>query len=226
MFGRMVGLSLFATAVTAGPPAHAAQSPDIAGPFPGGADLFKASRAFLPGVVQDAPESAQPRVRFTFKDTSIDEVVDFMARETGLPVIRETQVPQGTVTFISAEAYDLPEALRVLNVILKTRGVQLRRDEEFLYLGAINDMQRSAVPTFTDGELPDGVTGEQIITLVFPLNNATAGQVADQIKPLVGGYGAVVALPQQNALILTDTAYQCRRLGSIISEIDSRPAFE
>lgn len=226
MFGRMVGLSLFATAVTAGPPAHAAQSPDIAGPFHGGADLFKASRAFLPGAIQDAPDSAQPRVRFTFKDTSIDEVVDFMARETGLPVIRETQVPQGTVTFISAEAYDLPEALRVLNVILKTRGVQLRRDEEFLYLGAINDMQRSAVPTFTDGEIPDGVTGEQIITLVFPLNNATAGQVADQIKPLVGGYGSVVALPQQNALILTDTADQCRRLGSIISEIDSRPAFE
>lgn len=226
MFGRMVGLSLFATAVTAGPPAHAAQSPDVAGPFHGHADLLKATRAFLPGAVQDAPENREPRVRFTFKDTSIDEIVDFMARETGLPVIRETQVPQGTVTFISAEDYDLPEALRVLNVILKTRGVQLRRDEEFLYLGAINDMQRSAVPTFPDGEIPDGVTGEQIITLVYPLNNATAGQVADQIKPLVGGYGSVVALPQQNALILTDTADQCRRLGSIISEIDSRPAFE
>ncbi|MFU8828915.1 MAG: secretin N-terminal domain-containing protein, partial [Phycisphaerales bacterium] len=165
-------------------------------------------------------------MRFTFKDTTIDEIVDFMARETGLPVIRETRIPDGTVTFISAEEYDLTEALRVLNVILKTRGVQLRRDSEFLYLGAIDDMKRSAVPTFTDGLIPDEVTGEQIITLVFPLNNATAGQVAEQIGPLVGGYGSVVAMPQQNALILTDTADQCRRIGRIITEIDSRPAFE
>jgi type II secretory pathway component GspD/PulD (secretin) len=207
--------------VTAGPPAHAAEADPAPGPFHNGADLLR-----LAGVTLAAAQDAPAKVRFTFKDTPIDEIVDFMARETGLPVIRETDAPGGTVTFISAEEYDLPEALRVLNVILQTRGVQLRRDEEFLYLGALKDMQRAAVPTFPDGEIPDGVTGEQIITLVFPLNNATAGQIAEQIKPLVGTFGSVVPLPQQNAIILTDTADQCRRLGGIISEIDSRPAFE
>ncbi len=221
MFGRMVGLSLFATAVTAGPPAHAIEAEPASGPFHRGSDLLR----FL-GSAHIAAQDSPTKVRFTFKDTTIDEIVDFMARETGLPVIRETDAPNGTVTFISAEEYELPEALRVLNVILQTRGVQLRRDEEFLYLGALKDMQRAPVPTFPDGQIPEGVTGEQIITLVYPLNNATAGQLADQVKPLVGSYGSVVALPQQNALILTDTADQCRRIGRIISEIDSRPAFE
>ncbi len=172
-----------------------------------------------------APEAA-PAIRFTFKDAPLDQVIDVFSRETGLPVIRETDLPQGAVTFISAHAYPLEEAMRILNTILQTRGIMLRRDAEFLYLGKLEDQQREPVPTFVDGELPDDVSREQIVSVVVPLNNAAAAVVAEQLKPLVAGYGAIVPMAAQNSLIITETAAQCRRLQSIIDALDARPAYE
>ncbi|MCA9280719.1 MAG: hypothetical protein H6812_08515 [Phycisphaeraceae bacterium] len=200
-------------------------------PVPTGAARQDAPPTTSPGTPPDAQapsgdEAASFQVRFTFKDAPLDQVIDFFARETGLPVIRETDLPDGTVTFISAHAYPLDEAMRILNTILQTRGILLRRDGEFLYLGKLDDQQREAVPTFTDGEIPDGLTGEQIVSVVVPLNNAAATPIAEQLKPLVAGYGAIVPLPAQNSLIITESVSQCRRLRAIIDALDEKPAFE
>ncbi|MEO1129463.1 MAG: secretin N-terminal domain-containing protein, partial [Planctomycetota bacterium] len=175
------------------------------------------------GVAQD---EATPSIQFSFKNATIDEVVDFFARESGLPVIREVDAPQGNVTFLSADAYDLDESLRVLNTILQTRGVMLRRDAEFLYLQKLDNMKAEAVPTFPDGVIPADVTDEQVISVVYALENASAAQIAEQFGALVAGYGSIVALPMQNAVIVTETAAQCRRIGAMLASLDMRPAFE
>jgi type II secretion system protein D len=180
----------------------------------------------LSSLPSDAQDEAAPSIQFSFKNATIDEVVDFFARESGLPVIREVDAPQGNVTFLSADAYDLEESLRVLNTILQTRGVMLRRDAEFLYLQKLDNMKAEAVPTFPDGMIPADVTDEQVISVVYTLENASAAQIAEQFGALVAGYGSIVALPMQNAVIVTETAAQCRRIGAMLASLDMRPAFE
>lgn len=165
-------------------------------------------------------------IRFAFKDARLDDVIDFFAREAGLPVIREVEAPDAKITFISASAYTLEDALRVLNTILQTRGVLLRRDSEFLYLRRLEDMKAAPVPTYTDGTVPADVTDEQIVSVLRALTNATAAQIAEQLSPLVAKYGAIVALPQQNAVIVTETAAQARRILSLVDRLDEKPAFE
>jgi len=176
-------------------------------------------------VPENAEAVAEPTIRFTFKDAPIDQVVDFFAKEAGIPVIAETDVPAGAVTFISGRVYPLDEALRVLNTILRTRGLLLRRDAEFLYLGKVGDMQKAPVDTFR-GELPDSVTDEQIVSVVIPLNNAIAGTLAENLKGLVASYGSLVAIPNQNMLVLTESAGQVRRLRTIINSLDENAPFE
>jgi len=184
-------------------------------------------------ATQDQPAPAEEpaaapavSISFSFKDAPLDQVVDYFARQTGLPVIREAEVPTGTVTFISTRQYGLEDGMRVLNTILQTRGVMLRRDAEFLYLQKLDNMKAESVPTYADGEIPESVTDEQVISTVIVLKNAPAAQVAEKMAPLVAPYGAMIALPQQNAVIITETAGQCRRLASIISSLDERPMFE
>ena len=175
----------------------------------------------------DAPAADQPRnVTFSFKGASIDQVLDFFSRETGLPVIREATVPDETVTFISERAYPFDEALRILNTILQTRGVMLRLDDEFLYLQTLDNMKAEAVPTFAGGEIPNDIGPDAIISVLMPLNNAPAAQLAERLSPLVAEYGAIVALPEQNAVLITETAAQCRRLAGLIQTIDAKPLFE
>src|SRR5688572_8879276 len=55
--------------------------------------------AAQPAAPPPAVAPAEPRLRFTFKDAPYEQVLDFLARQTGLPVIREADLPNAPVTF-------------------------------------------------------------------------------------------------------------------------------
>ncbi|NOG54400.1 MAG: hypothetical protein HND57_08750 [Planctomycetes bacterium] len=160
-----------------------------------------------------------PVVSFNFKNVAFAEVIDFFSRATGLPVIQEVDPPAGALTYFAPEPYSLSDGLRVLNIILQTKNVTLRRDGKFLYLGKLD--QAHAGPTYVQGEVPGDVTDDQLITVLIPLNNVTANELSERLKGLVGAYGGLTPLPQQNSLLLTETAGQVRRLQTIIDALDS-----
>jgi type II secretory pathway component GspD/PulD (secretin) len=168
-----------------------------------------------------APAANNAMIAFNFENAPWEQVINYFSRAAGVPVIREADVPGGALTFLSPESYDLTEALRVLNTILRTKGMYLRRDQEFLYLGKLTEMPSRDVETFADGEIPENITEDQIITIVIPLDNLVADPISKQLAPLVASYGKLLPLPEQNALVLTETAAQCRRLQKIISTLDS-----
>lgn len=167
----------------------------------------------------DSASTSPNRISFNFKNASFEQVIDFFSRSTGLPVIWETDPPQGTLSYLSPGSYDRAEALRVLNIILQSRGVMLRANEDMLYLQKLDRMQSSNIPTFV-GHLPETVTGDQIITVVRPLEIALAKPLAERLAQMVASYGSITAMEQQNSLVLTETAAQVRRLLTIIDELD------
>ncbi len=194
----------------------------------GNGDAIAAQDAAAEGPGTETPTTAQgpdiqkPRaveIRFNFKNQSWDQVLDWFSRTTSLPIVREVPVPSGTVDYLSPRAYDLPEALRLLNILLQTQGVMLRVEADRLHLQKLEDMKRENIPTYTR-TLPESITDDQIVTLLLPLTNATAESVAEQLKDLVAGYGSVTPLKQQNAVILVETAGQVRRLQRIVEELD------
>src|SRR6185295_8311334 len=69
--------------------------------------------------------------------------------------------------------------------------------------------------------VPTATRPEKIVNLTIPLNNIKADVVVEQIKPLIGEYGSVQAVPAQNMLIIVETAAQCRRIQQIVAAIDS-----
>ncbi len=119
------------------------------------------------------PEPAlQPvAIRFNFKGATFDQVIDYFSRVTGLPVVREADLPQGTLDYLAPEQYTLDEALGVLNIILHAKGVSLRVSDDMLYLQTLTEMQRENIPTFI-GMLPGDIPPHDIVTVVRPLNSA------------------------------------------------------
>lgn len=173
------------------------------------------------GTDAEAQPVDDPKIRFQFKDTPFELVLDFFARETGLPVIREAEPPKGTMTFVGGSAYSFEEALSILNMNLMLHGVSLRREENFLYLATIKDSVRRPSRVVSAEGLPEGVTPDMIVTMTIPLDNTRATQVAEQIKPLLAEFGAVTPIDAQNMLILVETAAQCERIASLVRSIDS-----
>lgn len=177
-----------------------------------------------PPSADTSPAKPMPRgdgkIKFAFKDAPLDQVLDFFARESGLPVIFEAPVPAGQMTFLSTASYSFEEALSILNQNLMLKGVQLRREKEFLYLAELKDAMKRATPV-VNGKVPDEFTPDKMMTLTLNLENSTAEKVAAQIKDLIGPYGAVTAVPIQNMVIVMETAAQCRRIADIIKTIDA-----
>lgn len=176
-----------------------------------------------------APSPAQPPtpsrptaegISFNFKDAPVDQVLDFFARESGLPVIFEAQAPQGTITFVSAGSYSLDDAMSILNLNLARFNVHLRRQDKYLYLASIQDAMRRPVPMTTPADLA-AASPDKIVTVAIPLQNAQAQVVVEQIKPLVGPLGGVMAIPPQNLIILVESAAQAKRLRDIVESIDA-----
>ncbi len=179
------------------------------------------------GSAQDTGDIGQtqaPRIRFNFIELPFSEVLNFMSRESGLPVIREAPLPPGSMTFISAADYSLAEALEILNLNLAMHNVRLERDSKYLALRSLEDAARRPTPVLSPEEL-EGIDPSEFLTIYLPLNNAIASQVSERISPLIKPPGMVQAIDQQNMLIIVDTAAQCRRLREIVNQIDSvRPA--
>ncbi len=170
-------------------------------------------------IMQDPPAPTSGGIRFAFKGQSWDQILDYFSRTTSLPIVRETEVPKGSVDYISARAYTLPEALSTLNQLLQTQNVMLRVEKDKLYLQKLADMKRENIPTFVN-ELPATVTDDTIVTLMLPLKTARVGPISTQLANLVGTYGSVTALEAQNSLILVETAGQVRRMLKMIESID------
>jgi len=164
-------------------------------------------------------EQGVPQVRFNFKNQTWDQVLDYFSRVTGLPIVRDADVPDGTVDYINPAPYPLPKALETLNLLLQTRGLVLRDEDGRLVLEELSQIKKENIPTFV-GDLPDDITADTLVTLIVPLVNATAVNVSEQLKEMVAEYGMVVALPEQNSLLLVETAANVRRIQLIIDELD------
>jgi len=169
----------------------------------------------------DAPA---PSLRFQFSEAPFSQVLDFVARQTGLPVIREAAMPAGTLTFISASEYTVPEAIEILNLNLAMHQVRLEREDEFLYLRSNADAARKPTPV-TDTTDLDAMDRGEYVTVYIPLNNALASSVLPQLQQLIKEPGNIQAVDSQNMLILVETAAQAKRLRELVSQIDAvKPA--
>jgi type II secretory pathway component GspD/PulD (secretin) len=176
-----------------------------------------AEAARAPEGGEAAPAGA--RLRFTFNGAPFGQVLDFFARETGLPVIREAEVPGGAMTFISAADYSLSEALEILNLNMAMHGRILVRQENFLYFRTLADAARKPGRVFDADDLGD-VDPSEYLTITIPLSNSNADQVAEQVKPLVKEPGLVQSVQPQNMVMIVETAAQCARIRELVRNID------
>ncbi len=169
-------------------------------------------------TVVSQPETS---IRLAFRGATIGDILDSLNRMSGLPVVLDAEVPAGTIDFVSPEDHDLESALRVLNTVLQSRDVTIRVIDGMLHLEKLSDMQRQDLPTFV-GTLPAEVTPDTLVTVVRPLDSAMAEPVAKQLSQMVGEYGAVVAMVGQNAVVITETASNARRLLDILNALDQQ----
>jgi general secretion pathway protein D len=161
------------------------------------------------------PALAQDNVSLSFVNADIPSVVKTIGGHTGKTFIIDPRVT-GTMNIISQAPVSKEIAYQILLSALRVHGYAAIEDRGVVRIVPEADAKTSG----TVIERGTQVSGDRIVTQVFTLQNESASQLAQVLRPLVAPNNFIGAYPGSNVLVIADYASNVNRIAKIIASID------
>jgi len=170
-----------------------------------------ASQGFA-NAEMNSPQAA--RHVLSLNDVEITALIDDVSIITGNTFILHPDVRRTKVTVMSQAPMTTNEVFQVFLSTLRVHG--------FAAIPAGRNVYRIVPEQSAVGEAGVANTGPNaFITEVFKLDNFSAIEAAQMVKPLVDAQGQVVANARSNTLVLVDYSSNMPRLREIVAGLDS-----
>lgn len=173
-------------------------------------------------VTVDGPilPPAEEGLRLNFRGVPLDTVLDYLSSAAGFVVIREATV-DGVVDVLSHQPLDKDEAVALLDTILKEKGLAAIRNGRTLKIVKRSEARVYDLPVRT-GNNPEAIPKtDEMVTQIIPVGYVDVTQLIQNLAPLLPSYATLSANEASNAVILTDTQANIRRMAEIIRALDT-----
>lgn len=182
-----------------------------------------------PGPPQNRP-SARPAplaapaevadIRLNFKDTPLTSVLEYLSKEAGFAIIKDADI-RGNVDAISDQPLTKTEAFDMLNSILYSKGYAAIRNGRILTIVNSDEAKKRLIPV-KQGAVSEAIPpNDEMVTQIIPIRYANATQLVQNLTPLLDEEAEISANEASNALILTDTQANIRRVVQIVEALDT-----
>ncbi len=183
--------------------------------------------ALLTGKAQNVPQARQVNaqdpddaaqlVTMDFDGVDIKVFIKFIADITGRNFILDDKV-SGKVTVISPRKMSLDEAYQVFLSVLEVNGYGT------VTVGGVTKIVKSSEAITKSLEtainLP-ALREDRMVTQIIPLKHAEANDMRTLLSPLISkGTSQLLAYPQSNVLIITDTMSNIQKIMDILNVVD------
>lgn len=163
-------------------------------------------------------------VKLNFQDAPLQTVLEYLSETAGLTVVSDTPLIDGRMTVISRQPISLKEAVSLINSILKEKALTTVLTGKILKVVTLENAKKANIPVIT-GREPDAIIpGDDVVTYVIPVSHVTATALKANLQTLVAEYAGLEANEDGNALIITDTTANIKRLMEIIKALDTHMA--
>ncbi len=157
-------------------------------------------------------------VMLNFVNVDIDTVVKAIGEISGKNFVLDPRV-KGTVNIVSARPVPRELSYQILLSSLRMQGFTAVEGDGVIKIVPEADAKLHArVGNARRGD------GDRLITKVFILRHGSANQLVPVIRPIISPNNTVAAMPQANAVVVTDYADNIRRIEAIIDSIESASA--
>jgi general secretion pathway protein D len=155
-----------------------------------------------------------------FDQATLKTVLDYLAERAGLIIINESTL-EGRVSIFNRKPMSVDSAVDVLNTVLFEEGLTAIRRGKVLKVVSLEDAKRQSLPV-RYGNDPDKIPdNDTVVTQVVPIKYASAREINDDLDDLIDDeFAEMTANESSNALIITDTQANIRRLVKIIASLD------
>ena len=150
-------------------------------------------------------------------------VLNYLSDAAGFIIDMETSV-KGNVDVWSNQPLNKDEAIELLNTVLNQNGYAAIRNDRILKIvdrKVAKQRNIPVVPTIpTNGPAAMPISDE-MVTQIIPIRYANATQMIKDLQQLLPDYATLTANESANALVLTDTQSDARRMVEIVRALDT-----
>lgn len=159
-------------------------------------------------------------LRVNFRGVPLDTVLDYLSEAAGLIIIQETEV-KGTIDVWSRQPMNLEEAVSLLDSALNRNGYAAIREGRTLTIVSRDEARKRGLPVKVGSDPQAVAKTDQMVTQIIPVRYADAAQLVKDLQPLLPSYALLTANESGNALVLTDTQSDIRRMMQIVQALDT-----
>lgn len=173
--------------------------------------LLLCSVVLSTALLQNDVLAEEPSWQLAMKDAELRDVVQEMSSVLGATIVLDPRV-QGRITVMSEAPLDSEGVRELFYAVLDAHGFAVvDQGNRLLIIPAAEAKARAGNP--------DG-SEQAFVTQVIELNASVAADVAGLLRPLVSTNGYIGPSASANALIITDTASNTRRITELVRQLD------
>jgi len=163
-------------------------------------------------------------ITLNFVNADIPSVIKAVGQITGKNFILDPRI-NGTFNIVSTNPVSRDLVYPILLSALRLHGYAAIEERGFVKIVPEADAKLNFSATETIGDKTAGdknarLSGDKIITQVYPLQHESAAQLLPVLRPLITANNVIAVYPNTNTLIITDYAENVKRINKIIASID------
>jgi len=174
----------------------------------------------LPGT-SPAGGAAEALVTINLPDADIDTMLGALEQYTGRVILRPAALPTATYNLKITKPIPVSEAILYIKSILALNGIAVTPLGERAYEVVALQNARAFAPELITGSAFDRPASGQIATKLFQLEFARVQEVLPLFQNILNMLtGGPVALPNANAILVTDSISNLQRVEQMLEQVD------
>lgn len=167
----------------------------------------------------EAPLDENAKVRFRFRGQPWPEVLEWLARISGLSLDWQ-ELPADYLNLTTQREYSVEEARDLINRHLLARGFTLLQNGELLTVANVKTLDPGMVPRVMPEELAEREPHEYV-KVSFKLDWLIAEQAVEELKPMLSPNGKLTALKSTNRIEALDAVINLRQIAALLRDEQS-----
>ena len=160
-------------------------------------------------------------MRLNFRGVPLEMVLDYFSEAAGFIIVPKTDI-RGRVDVWSEDSLTKDEAVEVLNNVLSRNGYAAFRSGRSLHIINKDELSRKPLPVNPTSSEPEKIPpSENMVTQILPVKFISAEQLIKNLDSLLPTTAIVTANAGANALVITDTQVNIKRVAEIIKALDN-----
>jgi type II secretory pathway component GspD/PulD (secretin) len=200
-------------------PDRPAAAPEPAPPLPATASAEPAP-ATAPAAPTKVVAEGEKALRLNFRGAPLELVLNYLSEAAGFVIDLQTEV-KGKVDVWSNQPLTKDEAVSVLNAVLNRNGYAAIRNERVLSIVSKDGVQKRDLPVISGSDPKSIPKTEETVTQIIPVRFINATSLIKDLQPLLPSQTTMTANEGGNALVITDTRVNIRRMAEIVKALDT-----